>query len=233
MRCCSEPAACALYPFTTRLPNPCRSNLRILAAGGDGTVTWILKTIRDLQVRVRGPAACAAHSQAQPRVPRGRAAHVPPHARHTRTTGLALLSCAAGPATRGGRHAAGHRQRPGPLLWLGQRVPGALDRGALGATGAAWGGTAKEKGEKRGCRCCCSVCRLPASTRPSAHTLRPRTPLSSSSLSCPPPCSCTPLSSGTATPACGTWTPGASASACQTPRSSQSCRTRCSRRRTT
>ena len=29
---------------------PCCRNLRILAAGGDGTVTWILKTIRDLQL---------------------------------------------------------------------------------------------------------------------------------------------------------------------------------------
>lgn len=27
-----------------------RRNLRILAAGGDGTVTWLLKTIRELQV---------------------------------------------------------------------------------------------------------------------------------------------------------------------------------------
>lgn len=29
---------------------PRRSNLRILAAGGDGTVTWLLKTVRELQL---------------------------------------------------------------------------------------------------------------------------------------------------------------------------------------
>ena len=29
---------------------PCCSRLRILAAGGDGTVAWILKTVRELQL---------------------------------------------------------------------------------------------------------------------------------------------------------------------------------------
>ena len=38
----------AVLPCVGAMPI-CR-NLRILAAGGDGTVTWLLKTIRDLQV---------------------------------------------------------------------------------------------------------------------------------------------------------------------------------------
>lgn len=41
-------------PTPDRASLPCgmprRSNLRILAAGGDGTVTWLLKTVRELQL---------------------------------------------------------------------------------------------------------------------------------------------------------------------------------------
>lgn len=83
---------------------------------------------------------------------------------------LAAQDCAgpgARPAARRCGHAAGHRQRPLPLLWLGQRVSGPLDRGAAGerarlrppCTGPWPGGRRRRQGQH-------TTPRAPRSSRP-------------------------------------------------------------------
>ena len=126
--CCSVVPAC-LLPCLQTLTSflcTCRSKFRILAAGGDGTVAWVLKTVMELGLEPPPPVAV---------LPLGTGNDLSLSFGWGNTFQQAWIDVR--PAVRAvavGCYAcecafvmvAGHRQRPVAVLGPGQRIPAGL-----------------------------------------------------------------------------------------------------------